>query len=173
MKKISKMKQALLLAVAKGYKIDKNGIVYNPKGDVVNGSISSIGYKNLSIKIPNSRNATIVPHHRLQAYSKFGELIFEENIEVRHLNGDPLDNSWDNIEIGDHTENMRDICPKVRKNKAINASNSIRKFTDNQMKDIKDFYREVKSYSKTMKEFGIGSKGTLHYILNTEYQTTK
>lgn len=38
--------------------------------------------------------------HRLQAYQKFGDKIYEDGIVVRYLNGDRYDNSYDNIGIG-------------------------------------------------------------------------
>jgi hypothetical protein len=37
--------------------------------------------------------------HRLQAFQKYG-VLYEEGTVVRHLNGDPGSNAWDNIAIG-------------------------------------------------------------------------
>jgi hypothetical protein len=37
------------------------------------------------------------------------ETSFEEGTVVRHLNGDPGSNAWDNIAIGTMSDNMFDI----------------------------------------------------------------
>ena len=50
-----------------------------------------------------------IPVHKFVAYLKFGDEIFKEGIEVRHLDGNSLNNGYENISIGTHTQNMRDI----------------------------------------------------------------
>jgi hypothetical protein len=50
--------------------------------------------------------------HRLQAFQKYGDLLYEEGTVVRHLNGDPGSNAWDNIAIGTMSDNMFDILSK-------------------------------------------------------------
>jgi hypothetical protein len=37
---------------------------------------------------------------------KYGDLLYEEGTVVRHLNGDPGSNAWDNIAIGTMSDNM-------------------------------------------------------------------
>ena len=102
--------------------------------------------------------------HRLQAYQKYGDKIYEDGVEVRHNNGESLDNSWCNILIGSHSDNMMDIPKQIRIKKALHATSFIRKYDK---KEVKDFYTINRSYKKTMDEFNISSKGTLYYILNS------
>jgi hypothetical protein len=46
--------------------------------------------------------------HRFVAYCKFKERIFEPNVVVRHLDGNPKNNHPDNIKIGSPSDNMMD-----------------------------------------------------------------
>jgi hypothetical protein len=144
------------------------------KGNI-NPYLDSRGYYCFSVKVPHLKiNSMCVSVHRLQAYQKHGDEIFGENIHVRHLNGNPLDNSYDNILIGSVSENSLDRPKNLRIKNAINASNKIRRFTDSEILEIKNFHKENKStYKETMGKFNISSKGSLHYILNSEYVTTK
>lgn len=100
--------------------------------------------------------------HRLVAYQKYGDKIYEEGIEVRHLDGNTLNFSEENIEIGSHSDNMLDIPKKKRKDM---ARNNIR-FSDKTVEAIRNFHRKSHSYRDTMDTFDIPSKSTLWYILN-------
>ena len=99
---------------------------------------------------------------------KFGDKIFEEGIVVRHLNGDSLDNSWENISIGTNSDNCLDKHPVVRKEVAINAArvmqNNIRTYED-RCKIYEDLKNKV-SYKDIMKNHNISSKGTLSFMKN-------
>lgn len=148
------------IAYQKGYMVDNNGGLVS-KTKQVKLKLSS-GYFYFSIRIDKStRNVAV---HRLQAYQKYGEKLFDDCIEVRHLNGIRTDNSWDNIAIGTHSENMMDIPEHIRLANAIYASSFMKKHNH---KDIIQWYiNNGKSYKKTMQKFNISSKGTLHFILN-------
>ena len=161
------------IAYDQGYRI-KNGIAYGLTGVSLVLSINNTGYYKFTIgvgKRPNRKHCS-VKVHRLVAYQKYGELIFDLQLEVRHLDGDRLNNLEDNIILGTHSENQLDIDPKGRKHFSINASNHVRKFTDEEVEEIKSFHVRDKSYKKTMEKFRISSKATLHYILNIQYQTS-
>ncbi len=165
-------KEALLRAYEKGYRV-VNGEVISPfSGNPLKLMVDTRGYLTFSIKRPGLYKVDNVLVHRLLAYQKYGDDLFKEGIEVRHKDNDKLNNSEENILIGNHEQNMHDI-PKVdRKKYAINASSHLRKFTDDQMNQIRSYHHRTKSYKKTMEFFGITSKGTLHHILNNKYQTT-
>ncbi len=171
---MKKRQMALLHAYEIGYRCDRQGNMTSKKGNI-NPYLDSRGYYCFSVKVPNlKKNSMSVSVHRLQAYQKYGDEIFGENIHVRHLNGNPLDNSYDNILIGSSSENSLDRPKHSRIKNAINASNKIRRFTDSEILEIKKFHKENKStYKETMSKFNISSKGSLHYILNTEYVTNK
>lgn len=146
--------------VSRGYVVSEEGQAYNKNGDKV-GSTCKKGYQMICIKI-GKRNKN-VRVHRLQAYQKYGGKIYDEGMMIRHLDGDPSNNSWDNIEIGTASDNMMDIPEQIRIKRAKHAASVFKKY-DNDA--IKDFHKKDRSYKKTMEEFGISSKGTLNYILN-------
>lgn len=110
----------------------------------------------------NNRNGSVLVH-RIQALQKFGDKIFKDGIVVRHLNGEKTDNSWDNIAIGTHKDNAMDIPKEQRLQRSLYATSFVRKHYANK---VKKFHSIDKSYKKTMNEFSISSKGTLHFILN-------
>ena len=79
-------------AFNKGYRINKDGIV-NYKDKEVNGFIRKV-YKILGFRTIEGK-CQHCSFHRLQAYQKFGDKIYENGIVVRHLDGNPLNNTCD------------------------------------------------------------------------------
>lgn len=147
------------IVTERGYEITKDGNVFNPKGRKV-GMVNKEGYMKVSIRL--DKKTVHFFAHRLQAFKKYGQDLFESGIVARHLNGNSLDNSWDNIAIGTHSDNMMDIPEDVRIKKAFHASSFLKKY-DNE--DVIEFYNACRSYKQTMEKFNISSKGTLNYIL--------
>lgn len=144
----------------RGYVVTEDGKLLNPKGKEV-GIVKDTGYIASMIRVNKKR--VWYTCHRLQAFQKYGNKLYEEGILVRHKDGNPLNNSWENILIGTVSDNMMDIPEQVRIKKAKDAWVGRRKYNK---EEVKDFYKTSKSYKETMGEFGITSKGTLHYILN-------
>ena len=157
--------RSIIYADSIGYTITKGGGVYSPIGNFLATYFDTRGYYTFSIdnrKAPY-KCTNIVLVHRFQGYKKFGEQIFYEDQFVRHLNGNKLDNSWDNIGIGTLSDNQMDIPAEVRLKRALHAASFNRKYDK---EEVKAFHAKFKSYKTTMAEFGITSKGTLNYILN-------
>lgn len=107
-------------AYQKGYRIDKDGILLNKNKEKVKGFIKSSGYRFHTIRFNNGFKT--FAFHRLQAFQKFGDEIFKPDIEVRHLDGNALNNSLINIEIGSRSQNMMDIPKNIRIKKASLAN---------------------------------------------------
>lgn len=138
----------------KGYTIDSKGIVYNKKFEKLKLTEES-GYYYITIRIPDSKIPVKIRIHRLQAYKKFGDKIFEKGIVVRHLNGNSKNNCYDNIEIGTQSENMYD--------KSINERNPI-KFENRDNKDeILNLIIKGNSITSISKEFDV-PRSTLNDI---------
>ena len=150
-----------ILAYNKGYRISEDGSIIGASGKIILGSIGSKGY--LKINFRHYGKLTSCSAHRLQAFQKYGDKIYCDGVEVRHLNGDKIDNSHSNILIGSHSENMMDIPSQIRISSSLNATSFVRKHDKYK---ITEFYNKCNSYKKTMIEFNISSKGTLHFILN-------
>lgn len=100
--------------------------------------------------------------HRLQAWQKYGEAMHATGIVCRHLDGNPQNNHWDNIAIGTQSENMMDQSTEVRKQRAQNAANALKK---HDWQEVRKFYDDH-GWKITMAHFSFTSKGSLSYILN-------
>ena len=147
---LSKTNQALIEAYDKGYRITEKGDVIGARGGKLSPRIQ-YGYKKFCTRL-ESGERYIVNYHRLQAYQKFGDKIFEEGIVVRHLDGNPLNNSCDNIAIGTSSDNQMDRSSECRLKSAMVAT---RKMQDNvrTYEDRCKIYEDLKNgvpYSKIM-----------------------
>lgn len=151
-------------AYRRGYRILDDGTLVDPKGNKVKGSITKNGYYETAIRIRG--NISKFRFHRLQAYQKYGLKIYDIGIVVRHLNGNSKDNSPSNIDIGTDRDNKMDMPREQLLALSINASSYVTKYSKSDVRDIKEYHNESRSYINTMKHFGISSKGTLHFILN-------
>ena len=159
MKQTNNFNRNEITAYNLGYRVNEKGDLIGLKGNPV-GSLSN-GYYKIKIRIKNGYINCLT--HRLQAYQKYGEDIYKKGIVCRHLNGNALDNSFENIVIGTQSDNMMD---RKKDDRIAHAKLATSYWRKHNAKDIKKFYKNSKSYTKTMKHFNISSKGTLHYILN-------
>ena len=161
---LSKRNAAVITAYENGYRII-DGIIYNPKGHPVAGSYKyPFHYHEFGLKYGKKSVGVMV--HKLVAYQKFGSAMFEPGIVVRHLNGNSLDNSKDNIEIGTALQNTMDRSPQSRREHAIKASAHVRKFKDENL--LREFLTDRANgvtYSKLIQKYNL-SKSTISYLLN-------
>lgn len=96
---------AVKQAATRGYTVDDEGRVFNPKGRELKAACSKHGYRKFNIRLLESRNAS-VKVHRLAAFIRFGE----EGLTmlIRHLDGNRCNNSRTNLLPGTPSENMLD-----------------------------------------------------------------
>lgn len=149
-----------------GFRILPDGTAVNKNGRVMLGSTNCRGYRCVAFRAGS--RIVKVAFHRLQAYQLFGEDIFNEGIDVRHLNGIKFDNSAVNIAIGTKSENMMDkpLSDRIRCSEI--ATSYVRKYNKETVRDF--YYANSGSYKLTMLEFNISSKGTLHFIINGHHK---
>jgi hypothetical protein len=150
----------IIYAYNKGYRVLADGSLVNKQGKVIKTKFKNVDYHTTSIRYYGKLKNLKV--HRLQAYQKFYDKIFVKGMEVRHLNGNPLDNSWDNIGLGTASENQMDIKKEIRISRATYASSFLKKHNH---EEISEFHKNKNSYKLTMEKFNISSKGTLFFIL--------
>ena len=161
------------VAFEKGYYVFENK-VYNKYGRSRRITNNHKGYPSFTITVgsrkDNTRKIKHVVVHRLVAYQKYKDRLYFDGIQVRHRNGDKEDFSFDNILIGSASENMMDKPRSERHRLACNAANKRRRFNGVEIHDIRKFHKKYKSYKMTMHKYNIRSKGSLHYILNNDYE---
>lgn len=167
-RRVTKSETVLIAAHDKGYRV-VSGKVYSHKNNILKLSKCTNGYYRFSIHFDGQREIVFV--HRLVAYQKYKEKLFENGIVVRHLNGDCVDNSEENISIGTESQNMLDRTPADRLVHSINAAKNKRKLTDTEIAEARRLRKEGWTYFRLMEKFGITSKGTMHHILNNNYKT--
>jgi hypothetical protein len=149
------------IALQRGYKVGKDGIFYGATGKRLK-KVNRQGYKWASIQI-NGKNKSLYAH-RLQAYQKYNNEIYDKGIVVRHLDGNKLNNSWDNIAIGTSSDNSMDVPKDVRVAIASKGGQAVIKYN---RKEVTKYYLDSgRSQKKTKERFGISSNSTLRYILN-------
>jgi len=153
----SKRSKTLLKIISKGYTIDRDGKVYNSKGKFIKGYINQKnGYRWYGTRLNGIAN--IYVGHQFQAYMKFGDEIFNTAC-VRHLNGIPSDNSWDNITIGSHRDNIMDRSVECRKISAGSPKHDHKAILADRALGM--------NYRQIMEKYKISSKGTLSFIVNS------
>jgi len=170
---MGKSNDILIYAYDRGYRVDVTGDVISFTGRKLTPRICTTGYYIISIRVPWEIFSVKFKVHRLAGYQKYKDKIFEKGMQVRHKDNNKLNNSLENILIGTQSQNMMDIPKEIRLAHAIDTSNHIRKFSDEKMAEMLYFYEETKSYKQVMEKYNISSKGTLHYMLNNTYVTTK
>lgn len=166
------MERIEVYAYRLGFRVSRNGELISFTGRKRQCSLHQRGYKGicLRVKIEGKSVYKLLFVHRLQAYQKFGEDLFKPGIVVRHLNGNPMDNSFDNIEIGTESDNWMDIPKEKRIERARNAARMLpKRYSRDKIAMIKADRASGMSYNKLMKKYGISSKGTISYICNHEY----
>jgi len=144
-------------AHSRGYYVNDGGELMSFSGKRMNPHTGTTGYRYFKMSKHGKRCSV----HRLQAYQKFGDSLYDTGIVVRHLDGNPLNNRPENINIGTQSQNMMDRPQHIRMSHALLATSKARKYN---REEVKAHFNG--SYKKTMEYFGITSKGTLHFILN-------
>lgn len=107
----------VVIADKKGYKVEGNNVIFNGKARKLdirykkeNGQSA---YASFGIRDEEGKRVQIFVHH-LVAYQKFGDKFLDgrdndEELIVLHLDGNTLNNSYDNIALGirSQTSQMR------------------------------------------------------------------
>ena len=157
-----------ILAKKRGYRVDRYGYAYDKNNREV-GRKNNRGYRYFAFKDENNKVIKVYIH-RMQAYQMYGKRIYQDGIQVRHLDGNSLNNSRKNIAIGTALDNHYDKPYKKRveaRERFFNAARAFHiKYNDRTLEKIKKRREEGAKYKDIMKEFGISSKGTLSYIIN-------
>ncbi len=157
-------------AYNKGYRISKEGILTNSKGQILKPWKTKNGYNTFNCYagyLNGKKQSNKLRISRFQAFFKFGDKIYKEGIVVRHLNAIRTDDRWDNIEIGTQSDNLMDIPKEIRLKKSIIAARSKAKYD---VIKVRKYHEEHKSYKKTMEKFNMSNPSTLHNIITREHK---
>ena len=167
---LSKRNKLEEIVFQKGYTIDDDGNVYNPSGTKLSLTLKN-GYYALSVKCKELgySDSKKVKVHRLQAYKQFGNKIYEDDIVVRHLDGNSLNNRKDNIAIGTQRDNIYDMTSEARRAKSMNGAKGATKYSQSFVEKIRQEYASGKKYKQISEEYGL-AKSTISFIINHKYR---
>jgi hypothetical protein len=150
-------KDKIKLAIKKGYYNDDSGNIFSKRGKLK--LYSKNNYLGFSIKHLN-RNFRI-PTHRFIAYILYGDIIFELGIQVRHLDGNSLNNTSKNINYGTCSQNHMD---KPKLTRQITAKFANKKHSDELIKSLKIDREGGLTYKQLGQKYNL-CKSTLSYYL--------
>lgn len=157
---------AIIYLYNKGYRIKGSSII-NPQGIVLKPRCYS-GYPTITVNLSpiiNKRKYMPVRVHRIAAYQKYGDKIFEGGIQVRHLDGDSTNFRLSNLSIGTASDNVMDIPKQRRISRAQHASSFLIKYTMEVVKLIKTDRDDGMTYPEMEKKYKM-SRSALWYIIN-------
>lgn len=162
---MSKSTEYILEASRKGYFVALDGRAIGPTGVVLKLTLKgNAPYTYCKFNLKGLKQVSV---HRLQAYQKFGDKLFEPGVVVRHLNGNSLDNSFDNIALGSQSDNMFDIPEEVRLASALTAAKEQRKLSWDEMLQLRKDRDNGDTYKTLCSRYTI-SKSTVSYIVNNK-----
>lgn len=173
---LSKYNRTLLEAYRKGYRVVDGEVISPFRDEPLKQRINRRGYYEFGVRVKDERFNLVwetrkVQVHRLAAYQKFGEAIFQDGVQVRHLDDNSKNNLEDNIGIGTQQDNMMDRSPEKRLKLSVNAATKLRKFDDETVAEIRLRHSQGWSYRTLMAHYNITSKGTMSHIINNKYKT--
>jgi len=154
-----------VVARSQGLCVDGRGVLYGPRGPRKT-KMDQDGYLNASFREAGTGKVVNVYVHRLQAFQKFGNELYADGMQVRHLDGNHLNNRPVNIAIGTKSDNEQDKDPVVRKYASEQGALATRKFTDDQVRDMRSRYASNRSSCPALAREYECSKSTMSYILN-------
>lgn len=153
--------KAAIAAYERGYRVDLDGCLISFTGRIMKPSPVDCGVQYLAFTlnyVGNECHRKTVYVHKLVAYQKYG--VHSLSCEVRHLDGNSLNNAHYNIAIGTRTDNSHDIDPNIRRRVAINAgrisAQQTRKLTYEQVDELMCLIMQGRTYKELSKHFGIG-----------------
>ena len=134
----SRQNQKIVEAFNVGYRTDELGNVFG----IRNGNTLSLMLNNRGYLVFTFKWSDKVPVHRFVAYSIYWDKALSEWVLVRHLDGNPSNNSYANIAIGSISDNQMDIPREKRVSRALNG---VRKICKNNHEAILEYYYQTKS----------------------------
>lgn len=153
----------------KGYTVTEDGHLMSPQNKIVGTHPNKKGRRYEYVSVLYKGKIDKLFAHRLQAFQKYGEEMYKEGIVVRHLNGNSLDNSFNNIAIGTNVDNALDIPKEKRKEMSVVANKAsmrkIIKYDQNIVDKAVYMRKQGMSYAKIAKALGISTKSQAIYIV--------
>lgn len=162
----------IIESVKRGYKVTEDGRVFGLTKELIVKTRGNQRYPTISVSTELTASKVFgIPLHQLAAYCFYGVKTFSNGIVVRHLNGNVLDVSKQNIVLGTYSENNLDKLETIR----INAAQSARasqgylpinsKLPKSTREEIRLLYQEGYSLRTLANEYSV-SKSTIYNLIS-------
>lgn len=147
------------------YSVDNMGnvysVCYNWRGygeRKLKTNINKYGYATVSLtKESKSKNVRV---HKIVAEAFLGNK--PDGLQIRHLDGNKLNNNFENLKYGTAMENAQDR--EIHGNTARGERIGTSKLTDNQVNEIRSSFNKRGDMVKLSKKYGV-SVTTIYYII--------
>lgn len=156
-------------AVSLGWCFDfgRNSLV-SPSGKIISPKLyGTQRYPCTTINLNNGdKTLGSFSFHKFVAFQKYGAAAFENGIHVRHLDGNVLNLSYDNIVLGSAKDNEADKDASIRKRSATlaRASQGYRSARAKVQKDV--VVKILKDYLQQTKTKGKAKRGSIKGLSN-------
>lgn len=157
-----------------GYWADIKGRIYNADGKLMRGSPKKSGHLSVTLTVKHLANRCIpVLYHRFVAYYFFGLSALKCQC-IRHLDGNPMNNSVLNLIPGTKRENRADIPKQVlsaiaKRNAYLLVARS-RKLSNNDVINMRLLKQSTNtSYSKIAKQFKVSNMTAYRAVVGTSW----
>lgn len=163
--KLSKLKIMTVKAYERGYRISPCGKCFSPRNKEMSPSYhfkTGLYYARMNF------SGSKVYWHHLAAFQKYGEKWLYGSLLVRHLDGDSKNNSFLNIALGTKRDNTMDIPAEKRKRNLENAHAACRKFSDEQVRQIRERAKN-ETYYKIAKDLKCSPRTIDLMVKRTQY----
>ncbi len=158
----TKSAEMVLCAYGRGFRVLDDGSLIGIRGKVLSPGKDQNGYYDASIRCDGRRGKVAV--HQLAGYQKFGEAALAEGIEVRHLDGNPSNNSKPNIAIGTHSDNENDKTLAMKHASSMAGARKLRSLTEDQVRELRADHAGGMKYLALMSKYDL-AKSTVSYIV--------
>lgn len=167
---MSKEKELIVRLVGSGWRVAEDGTVLKPCGSVRASRVKKNTRGRPSYSVFNVKDCGIsrpVHVHKLVAFIKFGIDAFKS--QIRHLNGNSLDNSNINISFGSGSDNMMDRLSEDRLAHSLKAAKTLRKLTYDEVIFIRE---SLVSGVDLARQFNV-TKSTISAVRNYKFYRSK
>jgi hypothetical protein len=172
------LREAIKIAYEKGYRITDDGKLYGLSGKEL--TVKTHGtqrYPTFAVNVGKLTSSGVygIPVHKFAAFCFYGEESFNDGFVIRHLDGNVLHISKENIKLGSHSENNMDKDPLVRKASAIKAraAQGIRpynaKLTEEDVREIRLRYTNGESGYEISKDYEVSNVTIYDIIKGRKY----
>lgn len=160
---MSKLKTAARTALAMGYWVDVDGVVYGPTGKRRKCGVSSMGFLRFSIHVKRDRTHVFV--HHLAALIHFGDEGLSDEVVILHLDRNKANNAQANLALGTRSDAQMLIPRHERILHGINAAARLRRLSPENVERLRKLRAAGCTLSELAMTFGI-AKSTASYIVN-------